>query len=161
MMEKQSFEPFRLYVEAYGLDECGPDPAFLEVTVSPEFIGTLLRLQSLCAPHGLVSINAEDQWSAWDQENDLNLRGKTLSVYRNGVFWFEAQKKHGGNVESLGIDIKILAGIARKGPGQSHDYRFAWRDGALFSSTSSLDDLVKLVDDTNRATGVREVVDED
>lgn len=140
-----SFQPFKLFIEAYAIGDNDDGPAFLEVTVNPEFIDNIRRLHALCKRHELTSTLVTDRWTTWDQEDDLRLRGESLRVYRDGDFWFEAHCKHGGDVESRAIDIDSLAAVAQQGPGVTKDGRFAWRSGSLFYSGSDPDELVELV----------------
>jgi len=140
-----SFQPFKLFIEACAVDEHDDGPAFLEVTVNPEFIGNIRRLHALCKRHGFNSALITDLWAKWDRGDDLCLRGDSIRVYRDGDFWFEAHRKGGGDVESRAMDIDNLAAVAQKGPGVTKDGRFAWRNGSLFYSDSDPDELADLV----------------
>ncbi|MDE0853917.1 MAG: hypothetical protein OSA97_05800 [Nevskia sp.] len=84
-----------VYFEANATNEYeGPIYALVEVT--PEFIGTLLRLRVLCTDHGLSQARitaAPDEWGPGDIEGEMRLEAPELVVTPH-LFWFTDVPKH-------------------------------------------------------------------
>jgi hypothetical protein len=142
---RQTFEPFKLIVEARAVTESGDGPDYAEITVSPLLMERLFDLSRLCDREGLESITVSAKPDKWDQEDALLIHGNSLRVFGD-EFWFEAHPKHADySVETSAIRIADLGSAAiLKAEGAG----FRWSNGVLFYATTdeALEALIEMVE---------------
>ncbi len=130
------FEPFKLVIETFALDENADAPYSATIEVNPAFVQRLQALSMLCRKNDLWVVQ-QDASPLWD--TDMIMRDDLLAVTREGQFWFSAHPKHADiGCETHGIYIDdLLSAIARR-DGEDQDVNgFLWVDGVLFYASDS------------------------
>lgn len=139
-----SVKPFKLVIGASATSEFGEGPEWAGVTVTPEFLQTLLRLRRVCRDEKLESVTVSQAPDCWDQEEYFRIRGDSLRVWGND-FWFEAHPKYADyNVETRAIDIdkllKVVDKIAKNDVENPMPEGFSVKNGVVFCGADP-DDL--------------------
>lgn len=144
-----AFKPFTLVVGARANDEFGEAPAWAEVTVSPEFLQTLMRLRRICQENDLESVTVPKCPDRWDREGDLLIRGDSLCVWQDD-FWFEAHPKYASyGVETVAVGIADLATVATL---NTEGAGFRRVGEKVFHSESDLDEFIQVYQEDNGCT---------
>lgn len=148
---------FKLVIEAYACDEFGDGPAFAELEMDQSFLAELQRLKEICLEHDLEIVRVNRGPDAWDNQDDLRIRGSSLDV-SNDSFWFLGYPKYVDyHVETRMIMIDDLVRMSATDSDDPELPNFRWHEGRLFyaGDPGFLDDLVEMQDADDAGNAVR------
>ena len=128
----------KLITKAYAMNEYGEGPSFAVIDLTPELIQRLESLHQICKDHNLHRAVVWGSPEAWDQENELRLRGDTLQVDDQGEAHWAAYPKYGDYlVETSAIRVEWLKLLLADG---QHPY-VRVLEGIAYYPDSEADDL--------------------
>ncbi|MDH4481768.1 MAG: hypothetical protein QE279_03580 [Rhodoferax sp.] len=101
--------PVQCHFEAYAAHEHGDSPVFASLRTGVDFLVRLRTAARWCDKFGLLRVAmdaAPDQWGPGEVASELRLVDTEL-VVSGGLFWFQANVKHGNyHVETRAQDIE-------------------------------------------------------
>jgi len=128
--------PVEMYVDAYSCDYAGEGPAWAKVTLTPDFLNEVLRMQLICKEQDVDIVTKSWAPEKWEAEERLRLEGDDLYV-TDDSWWFRARPKHADYaVETRNVDIRdMLALLVPCSKAESTAF-LTMRQGKLFCIAS-------------------------
>lgn len=124
--------PVEMYVDAYSCDYYGEGPAWAKVTLTPQFLNEVLRMQRICKEQDVDIVSKSWAPEKWEREERLHFEGDDLYV-TDSSWWFRARPKHADYaVETRNVDIGDMLALLTPGSKAESTAYLAMRQGKLF-----------------------------
>lgn len=137
--------PVTLYLEMYCTEAEGDSPLWAEVSLTPEFLNTIIEAKEWVIEKKLSSVSLNDFPDNYERKtDDIVIRDDNwwLCVDEDG-FWFRGIPKHAGSpVETYRADIETLLQCLDEKT-ESDSKNFKWFGGRLFHDSTSPDSLIR------------------